>query len=160
MIRLRGVERADFDALFALDQECFRPGIAYSRADLRYYLRHPRSFSIIAEDASRSIAGFVIAQSCLEAGARIGHIITIDVAPPARRRGLGKMLMEAALDRLRAARAVAVRLEVAVDNPDAQAFYRRLGFSQTGIIHGFYAGTLDALEMEKRLDAASRRGVP
>ncbi len=151
MIHLRGIERTDLDALFALDHECFRVGIAYSRADLRYYLSHPRSFSVLAEDSAKCIVGFAIAESYLEEGRRIGHIVTIDVAPAARRQGLGRMLMEAMLDHLCAADAVTVRLEVAIDNVDAQAFYERLGFVKTGRIRGFYLGTLDALTMKKPL---------
>ena len=152
MLQLRGVERRDLDALFALDQECFRPGIAYSRADLRYYLSHPRSITIIAEDdSSQAIVGFIIADSYLERGRRIGHIITIDVAPSERRKGLGSRLIEAMLDRFISAGTVTLRLEVAIDNIDAQSFYRRLGFLQTGRIRGFYLGTLDALVMEKSL---------
>jgi len=152
VIHLRGVERSDLDALFALDQECFPPGIAYSRADLRYYLSHPRSISIIAEDdTTRSIPAFVIADSYLEKGKRIGHIITIDVAPAARRTGLGRMLMNAMTDRLRTVDTATVRLEVAVDNLDAQNFYLQLGFSKIGRIRGFYNGTLDALVMERSL---------
>ena len=151
MIHLRGVERADLDALFALDHKCFLPGIAYSRADLRYYLSHPRSFSVVAEDAAKSILGFAIAESYLEEGRRIGHIITIDVAPAARRSGLGGMLMDALLDRLRAIATAKVRLEVAIDNADAQAFYQKQGFVKTGRIPGFYLGRLDALTMEKPL---------
>lgn len=152
VIHLRGVERPDLDALFALDQACFRPGIAYSRADLGYYLSHPRSISIVAEDdATKSLPGFVIAETHLEEGRRIGHIITIDVAPAARKSGLGRMLMEAMLDRLGTLGTAMVRLEVAIDNAVAQCFYQRLGFSCTGRIAGFYMGKLDALVMEKSL---------
>ncbi len=156
MIHLRGVERSDLDALFTLDQQCFRPGIAYSRADLRYYLAHPRSLCVVAEDDStKAVRGFIIAESYLEHGRGIGHIITIDVAPSERRKGLGRRLMSAMLDRFTIAGTAILRLEVAVDNLDAQAFYRRLGFSQTGRIRGFYLGRLDALVMEKSLDSIS-----
>lgn len=151
MVHLRGAKRADLDALYVLDKKCFPPGIAYSRADLRYYLSHPRSFSVVAEDAARSILGFAIAESYLEEGRRIGHIITIDVMPAARRNGLGRMLMDALFDRLRVIETAKVRLEVAIDNADAQAFYRRLGFVRTGRIRAFYQENLDALAMEKRL---------
>ncbi|MFY9936743.1 MAG: GNAT family N-acetyltransferase [Silvibacterium sp.] len=151
MVHLRGAKRADLDALYVLDKKCFPPGIAYSRADLRYYLNHPRSFSVVAEDAARSILGFAIAESYLEEGRRIGHIITIDVMPAARRNGLGRMLMDALFDRLRVIETAKVRLEVAIDNADAQAFYRRLGFVRTGRIRAFYQENLDALAMEKRL---------
>ena len=105
----------------------------------------------MAEDSAKLILGFAIAESYLEEGRRIGHVITIDVAPAMRKQGLGRMLMEALLDSLRAAEAVAVRLEVAIDNVDAQAFYKRLGFVKTGRIRGFYLGTLDALTMKKSL---------
>ena len=151
MVHLRGAKRADLDALYVLDQKCFPPGIAYSRADLRYYLSHPRSFSVVAEDAAQSILGFAIAESYLEEGRRIGHIITIDVMPVARRNGLGRMLMDELFDRLRVIETAKVRLEVAIDNADAQAFYRRLGFVRTGRIRAFYQENLDALTMEKRL---------
>ena len=63
--------------------------------------------------------------------------------------------MDAMLDRLTSAGTAIVRLEVAIDNIDAQAFYRRLGFFQTGRIRGFYLGRLDALVMEKSLDSIS-----
>jgi [ribosomal protein S18]-alanine N-acetyltransferase len=151
VIQLRGVERADLDALFALDRQCFRPGIAYSKSELRYYLSHPCSFSFLAEDESHTILGFAIAESRLKDGMRAGHIITIDVAPAARRLGLGRLLMDALLERLRSTGTVIVRLEVAVDNEAAQAFYRKLGFSETGRIRGFYMGRLDALVMEAQL---------
>lgn len=152
MIRLRGVEIADLDALFALDRECFRPGIAYSRVELRYYLCHPRSVSILAEDdATQTITGFAIAETYLEKGSPVGHIITIDVRSSNRRQGLGRMLMDAILAQLSAAGTAVVRLEVAADNAAAQAFYQRLGFGQTGRIRGYYMGTLDAFVMEKQL---------
>ena len=151
MIHLRGVEPSDLDALFALDHKCFPLGIAYSRADLRYYLSHPRSLSVVAEDTAKCIRGFAIAESYIEEGRRIGHVITIDVAPAARRNGLGRVLMDALLDGLCAIETAKVRLEVAIDNVDAQAFYRQLGFVKTGRIRGFYLGKLDALAMEKPL---------
>jgi ribosomal-protein-alanine N-acetyltransferase len=149
--RIRKIEREDLDQLFALDKVCFRPGIAYSKADLNYFIRHPRSLSFAAVDSFEKLAGFAIAESHLEKGVRIGHIVTIDVAPDARRKGIGRQLMLAMIDGLTAIHAVAIRLEVAVDNPDAQSFYQRFGFARTGRIAGFYMGSLDALTMEKPL---------
>ena len=152
MVQLRGVEIADLDALFAIDRECFRPGIAYSRAELRYYLSHPRSFAILAaDDTTNDILGFAIAESNPEEGVPVGHLITIDVRPSSRGLGVGRMLMNAILARFSAAGTTAVTLEVAADNMAAQAFYQRFGFSQTGRIPGYYMGRLEALLMEKRL---------
>jgi [ribosomal protein S18]-alanine N-acetyltransferase len=153
VIQLRGVEFNDLDALFAIDRECFQPGIAYSRTDLRYYLSHPGSVSILAEDGeTKAVLGFVIARHYLEKGLPVGHLITIDVRSAARRQGLGRMMMEAILARLSAAEVTRVKLEVATGNSVALDFYRRLGFSRTGRIPGYYMGKLDALVMEKNLD--------
>jgi ribosomal-protein-alanine N-acetyltransferase len=155
-IRIRLAGRGDMDALFALDQECFRPGIAYSKAELRYFLFHPRSISVVAESAG-GIAGFAIVEFPLENGRRIGHIVTIDVAAEQRRQGVGRLLMDALLDFCRQAEASHVRLEVAVDNDGAIAFYRGLGFAETGRIRGFYMGKLDALQMG--LDLKDAAGI-
>jgi [ribosomal protein S18]-alanine N-acetyltransferase len=151
VIRIRKAEREDLEILFTLDRQCFRPGIAYSRAELRDLLSCPTCIPVAAEDTSSNIVGFAIAEVYVEAGKRIGHIVTIDVAPSARRQGVGRALMRAMLDGLRSHQAILVRLEVAVDNPDAQSFYSQQGFVRTRRIPGFYLGTVDALAMQKVL---------
>jgi ribosomal-protein-alanine N-acetyltransferase len=152
VIRVRRIEREDLDELFALDRICFRPGIAYSKAELNYFIRHPRSLSYAAVDSPEKLLGFAIVESNLEKGRRIGHIVTLDVAPEARRKGIGRLLMDAMIAGLIALQAIAIRLEVAVDNREAQLFYEQFGFSITGRIPGFYMGTLDALTMQKPLN--------
>lgn len=144
--RFRDARRADFDALWRIDQECFDQGIAYTRAELAAYMRLKASFTIVAEDA-RGIAGFIVAAP----SRHTGRIITIDIVPRARRTGLGTELMRAAEERLRAARAEISVLEVAVSNAAAIAFYRRLGYSITATLPRYYHGELDAFQMAKLL---------
>jgi [ribosomal protein S18]-alanine N-acetyltransferase len=146
-VRIRLVEREDVEALFALDQACFRQGIAYSKAELTYFLFHPRSISVVAENDG-GIVGFAIVECLLEKGRSVGHVVTIDVAPAKRRQGVGRLLMESLLDFCIKSRAVLLRLEVAVDNASAIAFYGKQGFVEMGRIRGFYLGRLDALQME------------
>lgn len=155
-IQIRQAGREDLDTLFALDQTCFRPGIAYSLAELRYFLFHARSASVVAED-STGILGFAIVQFGLAQGRRVGHIITIDVDPSLRRNGIGRALMGSLLDLCRERQAALLRLEVAVDNDPAIAFYLQSGFRETGRIPGFYMGRLDALTMERELVVAPFR---
>ena len=85
----------------------------------------------------------------LESGRRVGHFITIDVAPERRRAGLGRLLMQAGEDYLRTLGCLAITLEVALDNIEAQGFYERLGYEQTGRIPGYYADGTEALVMRK-----------
>lgn len=150
MVHIRLAALEDLETLFALDQACFRPGIAYSRAELRYFLFQPRSLSLVAEDEG-DVVGFAVAGISGASGKRFGHIVTIDVAVAQRRRGVGRRLMDELIEACREAGALSLRLEVAVDNAAAINFYRLLGFSETGRIPGFYMGKLDALTMEKTL---------
>ncbi|WP_297693850.1 N-acetyltransferase [Phenylobacterium sp.] len=66
------------------------------------------------------------------------EVLTLGVAPGARRRGVAKALMEAALAAARRAGAKAAFLEVAVDNPPAVALYAGLGFRQAGLRRRYY----------------------
>ncbi len=151
MIKLRPYHSADLETLYRIDQVCFTPGIAYSKAELRYYVQHPRSFTVVAETDPRMIAGFCTAQLQTREGRHVGHIITIDVLPDARRQGMGRLLLRAAEENFRAKDTDSIRLEVAVDNQRAQMFYQTMGYTQIGMIPGYYAGKLDALVMQKQI---------
>jgi ribosomal-protein-alanine N-acetyltransferase len=85
------------------------------------------------------------------------EILTVGVAPWARRQGVARALMTAAIGAARAAGAADMFLEVDVDNAAAVALYERLGFVRTGLRKDYYdrgaAGRADALVM--RLDLTS-----
>jgi ribosomal-protein-alanine N-acetyltransferase len=150
MVRLRPAVKADASRLFALDQICFPAGIAYSLRDFRALLRSSRVLSVVAEEDA-GLAGFAMAQRMHFGGVRAVEIVTIDVAPEYRRRGVGRLLMDAIEAAARAGGAEALRLEVAVDNAAALTFYRQLGFVAIGEIQGYYAGNLNAISMQKPL---------
>ena len=46
---LREFRRDDFESLWRIDQQCFAPGIAYSRLELAAYIRLRGSFTLVAE---------------------------------------------------------------------------------------------------------------
>ena len=143
---IRNWRPEDFEILWRIDQECFPPGISYSQRELKLYLRRQGSFTLVAVGPEGKIAGFLIAQS-----GSIGHIITIDVIPAARRSGVGSQLLSVAEDRLRAAGSRAVGLETAVDNLSALAFYKRHGYSVVRTWPRYYSNGLDALVLKKEL---------
>lgn len=144
---IRDFKAVDFETLWRLDQECFPPGIAYSRQELKTYIRHRGSFTLIAADADKgTIAGFIVTH-----GGATGHIITIDVTPAARRSGVGSRMLRAAEERLLVAGSLAVGLEAAVDNLSALKFYKRHGYSVIRTWPGYYPNGVDALGMRKEL---------
>ena len=91
---LRPILPDDFPALYALDQACFPPGIAWSKAELKYFLKYPGNIGVVAEDNAQHIAGFAIAGKQMRKGAVLGRLITIDVEASQRRRGVGHILLE------------------------------------------------------------------
>jgi ribosomal-protein-alanine N-acetyltransferase len=136
--------------MWALDQECFPPGIAYSRSELRAFLAPRTAEAIVAERGGR-LVGFVLGW---RRGRAQGQVITLDVAAPARRQGLGRRLLGALEERFRAAGVRRMRLEVATTNTAALAFYARLGYRRVASLAGYYGPGLPAWRMEKPLGGA------
>lgn len=65
------------------------------------------------------------------------HITTVTVSPDSRGEGIGaRLFLALALAACR--RNTSLALEVAADNPAAQALYRRFGLAPVGIQRGYY----------------------
>jgi len=167
---IRDFHPDDFETLWRIDQECFPPGISYSKAELKTYMRRPGSFTLVAAGVgdpevdrqsenhkshgalsipkSASVAGFIVA----EAQKHAGHIITIDVVAAERKNGLGSRLLAAAEERLQKQRCRSVELETAVDNVAAISFYKRHGYHVVAAIPHYYSNGVDALVLEKHFE--------
>ena len=146
---LRDYRGSDFKHLWKLDQECFGPGIAYSRSVLRAFLFDKTAETIVAESDGH-IVGFVLGR---RASRSDGHVITLDVAASVRRRGLGRELLAELERRFRAAGVTRVELEVAVVNTTAIAFYEGLGYGKIAHLASYYGRELHAWKMAKALAA-------
>jgi ribosomal protein S18 acetylase RimI-like enzyme len=146
-ITLRDYRHSDFESIWALDQECFPPAIAYSRSDLRAFLSLTRAETIVAEGEGRIVA-FVLGSRRRHAD---GHVITLDVAAGVRRHGVGRRLLVELEGRFRAAGVRRVRLETAVTNTSAIAFYEGLGYQKVAHLAGYYGPGMHAWRMQKPL---------
>jgi [ribosomal protein S18]-alanine N-acetyltransferase len=147
---VRVYEPADFDTLYAIDRACYPRGIAYSRRTLHSYLSPPHADCLVAQAKPRSrgeIMGFIIAV----AGASEAHIITIDVAEPHRRSGVGTALLRAMEERLAMRGTRRIALETATSNEAGVAFWQRHGYRFAGVLRGYYLGRIDAYWMIKTL---------
>jgi ribosomal-protein-alanine N-acetyltransferase len=153
-IAIRQYEARDFAALYKLDQECFPPGVAYSKWSLQYFLNLPAADCLVAEEGKsfaaqgRKIVGFILA----EKNPPLAHIITLDIAPQKRRTGLGSMLLGETEKHLRFHEVRSVLLETAVDNESGIAFWKHHGYRTEAVLKRYYLGRIDAYEMRKRLN--------
>jgi len=158
---LRDYRPEDFEVLWNIDQQCFAPGIAYSRRELAIYIRRRGSFTIVAEiagtqKASSPIVGFIVA----EASRGMGHIISIDVLPDSRRLGLGSKLLQAAENRLHSLGCRNVILETAVDNTSALGFYKRHQYAVLKVSPRYYSNGVDALVLGKNFSSQQEACLP
>ena len=168
LFSLRDFHKADFETLWRIDQSCFAPGISYSRPELFAYITMRGAFTVVAEESAEAIAarqevdpgawrvlGFVVARLNTRG---LGHVITIDVIPEARRSGVGSALLKAVENRLGLAGGTRVRLETAVNNASALAFYKRHGYTVTKAIPHYYPDGVDAFVMQKDLPSRMSDG--
>lgn len=156
-VRIREGTPEDFDELWRLDQLCFEPGIAYTRRELAWYMNLRGAFTLVGETQEKlrskwKISGFVVGQQPRRG---LGHIVTIDVLPDARRTGLGTRLMQEVETQLKQEGCENIFLETAVDNLPAIKFYKRLGYSVVKTIPRYYLDKIDALMMSKNVAPSS-----
>jgi len=122
----------DTAPLAALHAACFPR--AWDAAALSDMLAGPGAFAFAHDD------GFVLGRTTADEA----EILTLAVAPRARGKGLGRALLQAAINKAKTMGAVTMFLEVGADNPHALALYAGLGFAEVGMRKAYYEGR-DAL---------------
>lgn len=158
MIRIRPVTEEDLPVLRAWMQEA--PGApAWGDDDLAAVAeassanQHRLRRGWVAEQTSSGMAGFAVATGLSIPGAPAEcELEFVLVDPLVRRRGIGAMLVHAALNWARDLRADEIRLEVRESNTGAVQLYERCGFKMAGRRPAYYADPPeDALLMRRRL---------
>lgn len=86
-------------------------------------------FGLLVAEASGSVVGYLLHHPSYDPdrGGRVTTVVDLFVAPSARRRGVGRALMSAALERCRKDGGRALVWWVRGANRNAIAFYERLG---------------------------------
>ena len=135
-VAVRPAEVSDCDVLSDLHTSAFRRG--WSGAEFEALLVQPGTHALLA--SQRSIfgwwnpAGFVLFRLAGEEA----EILSVAVAVGARRRGIGKALLEEALRHLYREGASRIHLEVEDANQAAITLYRRMEFRESGRRGGYY----------------------
>jgi ribosomal-protein-alanine N-acetyltransferase len=139
------LEEAKPEAAAALAGLAAAAGVpGWSEASIASTLRDVGAHALCARDEAGRRAGFVLSRAVADEV----EILLVVVAPAARRRGLGRALLRAALAQATVARTAF--LEVRVSNAAAIALYEGVGFVAVGRRPRYYDGGEDALSM--RLD--------
>ncbi len=147
-LRVRDYAPGDFRRLCEIDRLCFEPRVAYRVREMASLLRRAEGITLVAENTRREVVAFVSAHHQRQGK---GHIVTLDVLPGYRGRGLGRRLMRLCERRLVAAGVRTLRLETSVHNRAAQALYRSLGYTFLRRVPRYYPNGEDGWILEKTL---------
>lgn len=135
--RLRRADADDLEAIMAIEREVFGSD-AWSEQSMRAELADRHSYYLVATpaDALEPVEAYAGLRS--PHGQSQADIQTIAVSRSARRRGLGRALMNTLIAEARDRGAREVFLEVRADNPSAQALYESLGFEPIAVRAAYY----------------------
>jgi [ribosomal protein S18]-alanine N-acetyltransferase len=160
-VHIRPAIVADIPIIMMLERQSATAG-HWTEAQYRQVFRHespariglvseaaPPSASGLKSDAGTGILGFLVAQHL----APEWELENLVVAPQARRKGIGKRLLNALLATARKTHSSAVFLEVRDSNAPARALYEKAGFKQVGRRYSYYTNpSEDAILYRRTLD--------
>lgn len=141
---IRDMKWWDLEQVVAIEREVFGPTAWSAESFWGELSRDDRYYVVAADDEVRGYAGLWIM-------APQADVQTIAVAPTARGRGLGSLLLRHVLDRASEAGVRDVHLEVKADNQAAIALYVEFGFQVRRTRPRYYPDFSDALVMEVTL---------
>ncbi|MDH5541605.1 MAG: GNAT family N-acetyltransferase [Nitrospinota bacterium] len=133
--------------MWRIDQVCFDEGIAFSPDIFFYHLLIKTDPAFVAVEGRKIVAFILTARERNNSG----QIVTIDVLPAHRKRGIGRKLMELAENSLSEAGVKTIKLQSAVDNSVAISFYKKLDYTQKGLLKNYYGNSGDAFLFTKEL---------
>lgn len=137
------------EEMAALHGRCFTTPRPWSAQEINKLLSDPLVFAL------RAPQGFLIGRSA----AGEAELLTVAVAPEARRQGVGASLVTGFLAEALARHSEVAFLEVAEGNDPAIALYAAQGFAPAGRRRAYYRAadgtTVDALVMSRPLSATS-----
>lgn len=128
------------EALAELHAACFARPRSWTAQEFAALLAAPGAMLLTTE------GGFLLGRVVADEA----ELLTLAVAPTRRRHGLARDLVRRFLAAAAGQGAERAVLEVAWDNPAAQALYRATGWTEAGRRRNYYAAGIDALVMEVR----------
>lgn len=145
-LTLHPVTTADLDEILSLERASFEH--PWSGEHILNEIQSPLSFPLMARLDDGSCAGYICPMLVLDEG----QILNVAVHPSCRGRGIGGILLEAALAQFRTRGASIVHLEVRPTNTIAISLYTRRGFVTAGRRKAYYENGEDAILMKYEIN--------
>ena len=145
-VRIRDMTRADLGSVMSIERAAF--SMPWKATTFESLLQRSDADLIAAVAEDDHLVGYAVVWTVVDQ-AELGNVAVHD---DWRKRGVGRTLVEAALERARARAAVECFLEVRESNRNAQSLYEKCGFRSIGRRRRYYSNpTEDALVMRAEL---------
>jgi GNAT superfamily N-acetyltransferase len=137
--------------LLELEKICFPPPDNYDRTTLKHFLSLNGCGLLrwYADTPETGTPGPLVAFHLFDCFS--AELITLDVHPDWRRRGIGSSLLRRSLAKLRSLGHRVATCQIAVDNEASLALHKRFGFHPAGRLEHYYGSGRDAFHLVARL---------
>lgn len=145
-VRIDLVRATDVPAIVAIERAAFSD--PWSAQSFRDAIEHNAVYFACARSDDGEPLGYVVAWFAADEG----EIANLAVAPDGWGQGVGRALLDAALDEAQRRRTAAMYLEVREANDRARRLYRSRGFAEIGRRRGYYRRPVeDAIVLRREL---------
>ena len=152
-MNIRRAERGDLAQIVQIESLCFPEEAAFPPRMFAYLIEY--AVCLVACQPEKKVLGFIMGYASGKAGA----VYTLDVHPQYRRMGIGSSLISTLEENLQGLGAETVRLEAAVEKPEAIELYRKAGYRDRELIRNYYGTGKHALRMCKVMPPAKQPDI-
>ena len=150
-VSIRQPYLSDINDIMRINRLCLPENYSY---DFFYHVISEFGYASAVAEIDEKVVGYVLSRierplsSFIGLQAIKGHIISIAVLAPYRRRGIGVKMMKYAMQKLIEKKVETIYLEVRVSNFAAIELYKKLGFQIKRELKGYYRDGESAFLME------------
>jgi ribosomal-protein-alanine N-acetyltransferase len=143
-ITLRPARLQEAATLAAMSRDLIEAGLGWRYTALRMaaLIGNAETLAVVACEGPQ-IHGFAV----MSFGDIHAHLMLLCVQPAQRRCGIGRRLHDWLVESARIAGIESIQLELRADNAAALSLYKHLGYAETALVPGYYAGRVAALRM-------------
>ena len=149
-MNIRRAESGDLAQIVQIESLCFPEEAAFPPRMFAYLIEY--AVCLVACQPEKKVLGFIMGYASGKAGA----VYTLDVHPQYRRMGIGSSLISSLEEKLQRLGAETVRLEAAVERPEAIELYHKAGYRDRELVRNYYGTGKHALRMCKAIQPAAK----
>jgi len=148
LVKIEKASIDDLDRLCEIEMKCFETE-AFTKQQIAYLITDSNSVILVSR-VKDEIVGFIIGKTYMDKKPAAGQILTIDVSPKHRRKGIGQRLLHKIEKTLKDKGVKICYLEVRENNFVALSLYQKLGYKRVGRLENYY-GNAHGIRLRKAL---------